>query len=837
MGSYGASYWLERQRVAHRGVLAWAATVVAAVMALICAMPAAGASSPTSCPNQSLRLGVSSGLPDCRAYEQVSPVEKGGYNAVDWAVLATAQVAANGERVFYEGNSAFPGAEGNSALTAGHLGVRTESGWRTVELTPRTATLGPEKEGEVFYQAFSDDLDQALFKAPLALTPSANPFAYNLYVRNLADEQSWTSPEYTWLNDLPLLAPASEMCDVPEVVGGKSPAEASCNYALAFAGASSNLEHVLFESNVKLISNAPEYEVEALYENADGAVRLAGVLPDGKVALSGSTAGAGSSAYYPAASKPLESRRADRRVEHAVSESGERVVFEAASDEGESDEKGQSGLTEVYDRVGNSTEHPGTIELSAPALGAAPKVTTAEPATFWAASNDGSRIFFTSSAELTNQSNTGPANEGNDLYEANLEEQAGSALPKVSLRDLSVDTTDAAGAGVLGVVGISNNGEYVYFVADGVLDAGDGVAGKPNLYMERDGGKPIFIATLQVGAVGSEHEEEVEPGDSLDWTPFQEVQRAYVTPNGRHLGFMSLEKLSTTNFPAGYDNVSRTTELPVSEVYEYNAPSPQEEAESKTGDLLCASCDPTGTPPSGNAFIAGAGVSLGTGPTEETGSQLKPTGASSPFYHVHAVSNSGSRVFFTATPFASETVVNNAETPVAKVYEYEQSGEGSCATQSGCTYRISGATNPTRDLIIGASDEGNDIFFATYSQLTSSDEDDLMDVYDARVDGGFPPAKAAAECESGCRTAGAATEGPSLVSGLTGPSGNLASPAAKVVKKVSAKPKLSCSAKAKKIKNAKARKRALRKCRKTSKTSHGKADRSKALRGKGRAGQ
>src|ERR1700687_1045532 len=135
----------------------------------------------------------------------------------------------------------------------------------------------------------------------------------------------------------------------------------------------------------------------------------------------------------------------------------------------------------VYDRIGGSE----TVELSAPALGATPNVTTAEPATFWAASADGSRVFFTSSAELTTVSNTGTANGGEDLYEYDVKAQ--------HLTDLTVDTNPedtANGAMVRGVVGASSDGSYVYFVASGVLDAGNGVAGQPNLYVVHDGGKP-----------------------------------------------------------------------------------------------------------------------------------------------------------------------------------------------------------------------------------------------------------------------------------------------------------------------------------------------------------
>ncbi len=732
-------------------------------------------------------------MPDCRAYEQVSPVDKGGYNAVNWLAPSPSQGALDGERVFYQGPSAFPGAQTNVPLNAGHVSVRTANGWHTIELTPRDLQLFPEHEGLIFYQALSEELNQVVIKAPEALTETANRYAYNLYSRELSTESSWSSAEYRWLNDLPLLAPTTEACEAR--VGSGLPGEASCFEALAFAGATPQLTHVLLESKVQLLAEAPKNGIEALYENFNGEVRLVGVLPDGDVAANGSSAGAGSLTIYPGWSRPLQG---ERRVDHAISADGERVVFEAKSDEGRPDEKGQAGMSEIYDRIGNTTDEAHTIELSAPAPGAAPKTVSAQQATFWAASTDGSRVFFTSKAELTTQSNTGIADNSEDLYEYDVATE--------TLTDLSVDDNpnDAStGPGVLGVVGASEDGEYVYFVADGELVAGKGVDGEPNLYVERDGRSPRFIATLHVANTADIETEEAEPGDSLDWLPYQEVQRSYVTPDGRHLGFMSIEKVPTSNFPSGYDNTDLRTGKPDSEVYEYSAPSVEAEEKGMIGEVLCVSCDPTGARPAGSAYIAGAGEEV---------NGVNPNGASSPFYHVRAVSDSGARVFFTAPPFASETIASSEETSALKVYEYEQEGEGTCSVAAGCTFRISAATNPTNDMFIDASAEGKDVFFSSYSQLAPSDHDALIDVYDARIGGGFPSTDSLA-CESGCRGAPAAPPaGPALLSDLTGASGNLIAPA---VLTSSTKPKsrpATCQSKARRIKNAKERRRALKRC-------------------------
>lgn len=788
--------------------------VAASFLALVAVCVSAGsvlaAASPAVCPNRSLRGGASAALPDCRAYERVSPANKGGYNAVNWLGPAPAQAAANGSRIFYEGLNAYPGAEGNNAVAAGHLGFRTGEGWQAAELLPHSAEPTPEGEYFDYYPALSEDLTQVVVKVPLALTESASPRAWNIYTRQVGESQTMP-PQYQWVNDIQLATPAAPLCE-----GGAG--EPSCYTAVGFAGASRDFSHIFFESSTHLLAESPAQGVEALYENAAGQVRLVGVLPDGRLPASGATAGSGSDAEAPT-TPGAKAFQGDARVQHAVSINGQRVVFEAKSDEGKPAEAGQGGLVELYDRIDNSTSEPATVELSAPAAGAAPKVTTPEAATFWDASSDGTRIFFTSSAELTSESNTGPANEGTDLYEATLAAQT-EGTPKVHLRDLTVDPAASAGAQVLGVVGVSEGGGYVYFVAKGQLVAGKGVSGEPNLYMEHDGGKPVFIATLASANATNPSLEEEEPGDSLDWTAYSRVQRAYLAPDGRHLAFMSVNRLPTTNFPSGYDNEDLASGKADSEVYEYSAPSGSEEAAGAIGSLTCVSCAANGARPAGPAFIAGSG--------EGTGVRRVAVSASTPFYHVRAMSENGSRVFFSAPPFASEVAADGEETQAAKIYEHESDGEGSCRQSTGCVFRLSAASNPTPDIFLDASATGNDVFFATYSQLVPADRDKLVDVYDARVNGGIAESAQVPECSSRCREAGGgAPGGPPLVSGLTGPSGNLVglplsqgtSPPAKTVRGAKSRSKarkrllVRCRKYARRLKSKRRRKHALKACR------------------------
>jgi hypothetical protein len=68
------------------------------------------------------------------------------------------------------------------------------------------------------------------------------------------------------------------------------------------------------------------------------------------------------------------------------------------------------------------------------------------------------------------------------------------------------------------------------------------------------------------------------------------------------------------------------------------------------------------------------------------------------------------------------------------VYEWEAYGEGSCASiaqDGGCLYLISSGTSSEQSYFGDASANGNDVFFFTRQALAPTDDDDLVDVYDA----------------------------------------------------------------------------------------------------------
>lgn len=655
-----------------------------------------------SCPNAQFRSGASEGLPDCRAYEQVSPSETGGLDAISLAPLEPAQSSAceGGETctlAYMNVGGAFAGAAGN-VLPNAYLASRGTDAWQTTPVSPPTPNAPVDGTTHVAY-AFSEDLTRAVLRVALQpLAEGAPAGVYNLFLRQ-------PTGEYSLLTTVPPPDPPRAGClncfeseDVP-----------------AFAGASADFSHVLFEDDDSLVAGAPSGEseghaIENLYEAVDGQVYLVGVLPDKRIPPLGASAGGGIT---------VTGRRAGE-LAHSISQDGSHVVFQAQADGGGPDIQQQSE-TELYDRIDGEQ----TLELSAPAPGAQPTdcetkegLCRAEPATFWAASADGSVVYFTSKAALTKQSYTGPEsasteNPGDDLYRYDLETGA--------LTDLTVDTEDRDGADVLGVVGASEDGSYVYFVARGRLAGAESEASNLYVWHEAEGHPTVhFIATLAGPSPQEEANLQKERfglsfayrSDVLDWTSDPLAAQAYVTPDGRHLAFMSVEPLTH------YENVSphgqEGTPEAEHEVFEYSAES---------GQLVCASCDPSGAAPLGSAFI-------GAGLTER---------ASTQFHQPRSVSDDGARVFFTSP----DPLVPGLAGGTDKLFEFEDGG----------VHLISGAEDGRSAVFLDASASGNDVFFATRERLLPSDTGELLEVYDARVDGGLPVPPQTPSCQTGgCRT-------------------------------------------------------------------------------------
>jgi hypothetical protein len=86
--------------------------------------------------------------------------------------------------------------------------------------------------------------------------------------------------------------------------------------------------------------------------------------------------------------------------------------------------------------------------------------------------------------------------------------------------------------------------------------------------------------------------------------------------------------------------------------------------------------------------------------------------------------------------------------PSSDVYEWRKNGVDGCTRVQGCLSLITTGKGGTLNEFLGTDASGRDVFFATDESLVSQDDDTASDIYDARIDGGFPPPAARpVECE------------------------------------------------------------------------------------------
>jgi hypothetical protein len=289
------------------------------------------------------------------------------------------------------------------------------------------------------------------------------------------------------------------------------------------------------------------------------------------------------------------------------------------------------------------------------------------------------------------------------------------------LTETCTDLTQGHG-GFLGVAGQSTDLSTVYFVDTSALPGRstlgeEATRGQPNLYIYEAGVGTRFIATLAPtdGVTGS-------IVNLNDWDPIAALRTAEASPNGRYLAFASTRDLTGRNSvgPCSVNALGKLVSAPCREVFLY---------EAQEGRLVCASCSPTGEAPRGNSTMR----------------RIQGTTEAMP--QPRYLTDQG-RLFFDSQDRLSPLDVNGK---VEDVYESEPDWVGSC-DRDRCVSLISGGTESldSNFLAMGGEgeEEGNDVFFTTRGRLVPTDTDELIDVYDARVGGGFSSdaEKQPAEC-------------------------------------------------------------------------------------------
>jgi hypothetical protein len=396
-------------------------------------------------------------------------------------------------------------------------------------------------------------------------------------------------------------------------------------------------------------------------------------------------------------------------------------------------------------------------------------------AVFDTASADGKKIFFTDPQPLTPDSTVGEVEEEGegDLYLCEVVEEGGKSACK--LKDLTAEVkTPAENAAVQGVLGASDDGSYVYFVANGVLatDAGRGqceVREPAELQQETEGLLPVESCNLYVrhfnGTVWEPPKflAALTTQDEHDWHAIVKGQGSLaamttrVSPNGLYLSFMSNRSLT------GYNNVDAKEEnVQDEEVFLFSYGSDQ---------VICASCNPQRNEksepvrPHGVLDQVDSGEGLGLvidRPENWKGRWVAANipgwtarGKETAVYQPRYLSDSG-RLFFNSV----DGLIPADKNGKADVYEYEPAGEGTCTSSAGCISLISSGTSEQESAFLDASLGGSNAFFLTSAKLSTQDVDTGFDVYDARVCTGsspcLTPSEERARCtsEEGCRGSG-----------------------------------------------------------------------------------
>ena len=164
----------------------------------------------TDCPNQIFRSGPAANLPDCRGYEMVSPIEKGGGDittinpAGEVGVRGSMnQASLDGNKITYSAPTAFAGSVSSRNINQ-YIASRGGDGWSTEPINaPLGATVyhGQEFNSvlsfENMFKLFTPDLSTAWMTDQNAtpLTPGGDGERASIYRRdNLGGLSAVTPP-------------------------------------------------------------------------------------------------------------------------------------------------------------------------------------------------------------------------------------------------------------------------------------------------------------------------------------------------------------------------------------------------------------------------------------------------------------------------------------------------------------------------------------------------------------------------------------------------------------------------------------------------------------------
>lgn len=604
--------------------------IAVVAVALGCALGCLGAASPAAsaaCPNEALRTGASSSLPDCRAYELVTPTAAGQLltgieftGSID--MFDTDTVGVTGSSFLFGTNGATflnpPGGGGGLGHEVWEA-VRAADGWgiaRHLPPAPEEAVI--KKPGGV------DARHEYIFThvGPAGASLPKGEFG-SLFFGRGADYLGGPDGRFS------LTGCGSLGCE-PYAQG---------RYISPGGG------HVIFSTGATALQSAWCEGVTSKYCKVNQLEPEA--APTGTGAIYDRPATGGPTqviSLLPGDNPPA---------------AGEDAFYQGASADGSSAAFTIAGV--LYARVENEKTE---------------QVTSA-PATYGGFSADGRYLFY--------------LNAGN--------------IHRFDTEDGSDQEVNSSGDAAM--MNVSEDGSHVYFISPSQLDGPEGTAGQPNVYLWA-GGATQFVATVLpsdlegVPALGKWAAAVRSGANSGTGQSGPGVEASRTTPDGGVMIFESAAEL------AGYQTAGHV------EIYRYE----------EGGSIRCVSCNAFASPAIADARLQSAAV----------GSRAI----------LNNLSSDGSRVFFET----SEALVEaDADNGINDSYEWHLVPGIAAEPELGLI--SSGQShdylpgNPEAALnqnpLMGISKDGSNVFFSSTDALVpGAGLGGTVEIYDARIDGGFP---------------------------------------------------------------------------------------------------
>ena len=633
---------------------------LAAVVALV--LPAAAEAG--SCPNETFRTGRSASLPDCRAYELVTPPELGRTQDMIFRLGDDRFVASSdGEHFALEAETTFlePGVSltGTRAVFS-----RTPSGWSMQSATTPAGIAAEVSE----IRLLSSDFSQIALEShkPVEAQSRVSTLVYGP-----------VGGPYAALSIPPAFPEGNEFLGANAGVPGVVPAFRDVLFV--------SLDHALLPAGPEReAAEATDPELPDLYEWSEGRLHLVNMDNEGTLlnpcgaALGSPNGGSGEGAAI-----------------NAVSADGSRVFFRSPA------KPKFPGCPEpqLYMRV-NGRE---TVDVSEP-QGVSIAASERGLVRYLGASADGSTVFFATGTALTPE-----AGKGIYLYEYDTEVPEHRLTLIANEVNSGLLETETPNPGAV----VSADGSTIYYTG-----THEGISG----IWRYD----TLTGTTSFVAVPSEPKLSGEP-----W---------YTTPDGGFFVFPSGQgggRAVKFKGPHGLEEELRG--VGHDEFYRYDVAD---------GSVTCVSCGDGFAPAKGQEFE----------PEASDGLLATPDSSQSLF----SISEDGRRVFFQTSAQLVPQDTNEATAEeearvelgnAADVYEWEEDGTEEapgvfCGVVNGCTHLISAGEDVGPERFLGASANGDDVFFSSAAQLVPQAAPEFTNIYDAHVDGGFPSTAPSVECTS-----------------------------------------------------------------------------------------